>query len=339
MKSNVFYSLMILLGLSGVGHAQQYIIFERQTTINQKEIAKGIFLSQNEVMVKSKDTTLSIFNLYFSSDTSDLYPLNSKNIADNSKSISFLNNDIVITAVPLVKPGEQLQYKEISSAELAGFEIIKPLEILKKELPDLYIHATQRYYTMPSLKTLNYRLIIKDKGKYYFVKQPVLLVTNLVCSDLWYFPTEFKDGVLNASTKFSKSYRMPDFKKMAAETGSSFLWKELQNRIYLGDVDKNSDFGIPVYSYWEFLSGDAISILSEKNNLKQYQPGLGSFTLLPKFGIVNCTLDYYLKNKLPEYPGSSPKSTFDIISVNNLSPKAIGEVYNKTRSKVINAVE
>lgn len=112
-----------LVTTSLLSYGQQYILFERQITLNQKKLTTNIFLSQNESKLKSNDTTLFIFNYYFSSDTSGNPPLNIKQLEKNNQNLQFLGNDVLITAVPLIKPGDQLKLTRITSKDFSMLDL------------------------------------------------------------------------------------------------------------------------------------------------------------------------------------------------------------------------
>lgn len=207
--------------------------------------------------------------------------------------------------------------------------------MLKKSILPLYTHVTSRAFTMPALKTIEYNLIIKEGKEYFKVEQPVLVVYNLIGNDLWYFPNQFKDGLLNVSYRYTKRYHLSDFTKIRNETKNDFIWKELHDRTYIADVSNQNDFKFPIFEYWEFPNGDSKSIILNPKELKQYHSGLGSFSLLPHVGIVNCTLDYYLKGRIL----FNQKSNFKITSINTLTPERFGELYRSRLPKTIIATE
>ncbi|WP_316792835.1 hypothetical protein [Pedobacter frigoris] len=285
--------------------------------------------------MKSGDTTLHLFNYYFTSHPKDLTPLNVKELSKSIQGLKYVYNDILVTAVPIIKPGDTLKYTQIDPQKISSLTIIDKLALLKQAIAPIYAHATTRNFEMPALKTLEYNLIIKQGKQYFKISQPVLVVYNLICNNMIYFPNQFKDGILTASDKYSKGYNMGDFKEIADETKNAFIWKELENRTYLSETVRNNPFNLKIFSYWEFLNADVESIKLNPAVLKQYHPGLGSFDLLPKVGIVNCTMDYYLTGKIL----FNQKSRFKIMTVNGKTPQSFGKLYQPERSNEIKAVE
>jgi len=318
------------------GYNQEFIVFERKTGLNSKQVHSNLFLSQTDVVLKSGDTTVRIFNYYYSSEKEWIGPLNVKSLYENTQHLKSLANDVLITAVPLINPGDTLLRTKITEKELLSLNVVSPDQMLKNALPLLYTHATSRDFSMPALKTIQYKLIIKEGNQYYKITQPILVVYNLICNDLWYFPNEFKDGILTVSDRYIKKYNISDFERMRNETGNNgFLWKKLYDRTYISNVSDDNDFNARVFSYWEFPNGDVQSISLKPKVLRQYHPGLGSFSLLPKIGIVNCTLDYYLKNQIL----FNQRSSFQIISVNSRIPKEFGALLKRALPKAIKGSE
>lgn len=327
--------LILLIFWSTICCSQKNILFQKHHGLNTTKISSKISLSQNQVVLKSADTTLHIFNFYFSSDSLTVSNLNYKELVANHKEQAYLPNDVVITAVPIILKGDTLRYKKLNKTDIGASEVVSNQELLKIYFDKLYVHATSREFSMPSLKTLAYNLIIQDGDEYFMVAQPVLLVSHFVSADLWYFPNEFKSGVLNASHRFSKTYRMDDFERMNAESPYAFVWRQLFDRIYISEVENENLFGLRMFHYWELLNGDTESIYSETKDLKQYHPGLGSFSFIPKIGIVNCTLDYYLKGKIL----FDQQCELEAVSINGLTPNSFGKAFISKQPQLIRTEE
>lgn len=324
--------LILLLNSSLYSYSQEFVLFSRHQGIPWKKITPQIILSENEVTVGAKDTTVSIFNLYYTSDSTRLYHLQSKDLKLQKNGLKALSNDILITLVPLVSPGESLRLKKITNNEFKKLNVVSHTQLLSKALPKLYAHATQDLYTMPSLKSREYHLVIQENGNHYLVEQPVISVIHLICADNWYFPNQFKEGIISVAQSHMKAYTIGDIRNIQTESNNNLeTRKQVYNRIYFSGMDKTSVPGLSVYNYWEMLNDDAWSIKVIKGDIKQYHPGLGSFSFLPKIGIVNCTLDYYLKGEI-RY---NQRNNFKIQSVNGFSPTELGKKIIAKNSNII----
>lgn len=341
MKNRILFFWGIIM-LTKISQGQEYILFEKQQSLNHKMIVPGIFLSQNDVLLKHGDTTLTVFNFYFYNDKTDVWGLDLKALEDSQKDISLLRNDVLICAVPLIKPGEQLQYIKLTPAELEKLKIISIKELLLNTVPSLFTHVTTRKASMPSLKSLKYDLIIKDGTDYFKVIQPVLVSQFIIYSAEWYFPNHFKDGVLNASyPNYIKTYNMQDFDKIDNEVRRSFIWRELQNRIYVSKIENIKAYH-PIYHYWEFPGRGARRFSIKDRIFDQAHPGLGSFDFLPKIGVLNCTLYFYLQREthgeMAECCENHPTS-LKITSINSLNPETFYSKYRDSFPKNIRFIE
>lgn len=336
MKTKLILSIIaIWLSLNLPTYSQKAILFDRTKGYSNTLILPGIFLSQNEAEVKRGDTTINIFNFYFSSDTLNTHPLNADKVYKNDQ-LTTLYNDIVISAIPIVTPGTKLKLKQISEETYKNMKVMSKEGMLRFVLPSLRTHATTRQHQMPSLKYSDFSLIIKHNGVYYQVEHPVFVTTNLVCNDQWYFPNQFRDGILNVNEEFTKSYDISYFTNIARETKrQDFVERELTARIYLSKINRDNPFKMYVFDYWEFLNGDSQSIHMNLQKLKQYHPGLGSFSFLPKVGVINCTLDYYLTGKIRV----NQQVTYDHIILNRLSPQQFERSFKTGERNMIRSIE
>lgn len=339
-------ALLLILSFKLSTKAQEYIVFEKQKGINSKLILPELSLSQNDIVLKSVDTNVYIFNfLYKGTDKlkwGNINPILQKYDDPNKP---FIDN-ILITAVPIVKPGEKIILKKITKEDFSKVKQVTNEELLIRSLPDLYIHLTKtganqpRFYTkMPTLKTLEYRLIIKDENVYYEIQQKVL-VTKFNLGYLGaYFPNQFKDGFLNYLENYSplnsrrllKTYRYQELQDKIKEMRETPLKNLIYDRIYLSSIDTMPSLKKYVFNYWEYPNGDGDieTIYLKPAKLAQYHPSLGSFSFLPRIGIINCTLDYYLKNKVL----FDQKINFQIMSINSLSFETFKKNYNDSLPK------
>ncbi|MEJ2882264.1 hypothetical protein [Pedobacter sp. GR22-6] len=300
--------------------SQQYIVFERKQTLTWKPVVNQILLAQNEVLTKHGDTSLSIFNLYFTSDTVDIGRLNSDTLRKEGNRLTSLSSDVLFTMVPMITPGDQLKLKKISKNEVAALNVLSHEQVLKNIIPKLATVSEAALYEMPSLKSKDFRLIIKMRDAYFLVEQQVLSVAQVVSHVDWYFPNQFKDAVIPYSLTYQKAYRFKDIENFRKDFRDiKLIRQQIQNRIYFSGVDTANVFHLPIYNYWESLNDDAMSIMFSSQKLEQFQPGLGSFGFIAKIGIVSCTLDYYLKK---EILFDQPQN-FKVISVNGLDPKNV----------------
>lgn len=327
----VFY-LVVLILFSSISQAQQTIVFEKQLGIQKKRVLPNLWLFQNDINLVAQDTTLSIFNLYYSPDSTTTYGLNLPALLESKTDVKKLMNDILITAIPLVKPGEKLSFTKLSTTEIKNLNIADHTKLLSQAIPVLYSNITSRNYSLPSIKTMQYDLVIKVKNEYLKVNQPVVVLYYIIYPENAYFPNQFKDGVLNVGRlSFAKEYAYKDFEKIASEVKQSYIWNELTGRVYIAKIDTSYSLN-PIYHYWEFL-GRGPRMFSIKNRtIGRGQPVLGNFQFLEKVGIINCTLDFFLKSKWAQNMGEccwNEPASFKIISINSLDPKVFRERYKK----------
>ncbi|RYE42435.1 MAG: hypothetical protein EOP48_23395 [Sphingobacteriales bacterium] len=175
---------------------------------------------------------------------------------------------------------------------------------------------------MQKNRTLKYKLILDENGTYYLIDRPVLILAYFISDNLWYYPNEFQSGVLNASYRFSKLYNQSDFEKLGKETHYSVnIQKQLYDRAYPFRVDELNEFKLPVFSYWEWLNSEA-NFMVGNNRFRNYSPGLGTFSVVPKVGIVNASF----KPSLREASMPSDKLDLKIRSVNGVSPGEFAEL-------------
>ena len=312
MKKIIFVSLVIALFSTRVVKAQEYLVFERQKGINKKKIVHNLSLSQNEVELNSGDTILNIFNWYFT-------------LKDNNE----LLNQVIVTATPLIRPNDQLNLKKISKGEYNSLNILNAKALLERSLTDLKKHLGTRTNLMPPLKTISLGLIIKDDSAYYMVQQKVLVSQFTVITAPWYFPNEFKNGVLNINTQ-TKTYQLSEIRQIETEMKQKKLsynfLNKIYNKIYVSSVNNNFGINAPIYNFWEFPNDDVESSLLNLPQLHEFNLGLGSFDFLPNIGVINCSLDVYLKNTIL----FNQKPQFNITNINSISLKLFKEQYNNS---------
>lgn len=336
MKKVIIIFLFIILQHTSWSQ-ESYLIFEKHIGINKEIISPNLFVSQNDIQLKKKDTTMQIFNFLYTTDRLKFKwgDINSslKKFDDYKATLS----NILITAVPLIKPGEKLILKKLNRKELALLKITTHKNLLEKSLPDLYVHFTEHSNNMPSLKTLDLGLIIKDGDNYFKVQQKVLTTKYILYYTQAYFPNQFKDGSLIIPNDYSlvsnkpflKTYQLTDIQKMLNELKGTLIINEIYDKIYLSSVIEMPNLKEYIFNFWEFPNGDVESIFLNPVKLKQYHPGLGSFSFLNKIGVINCSLDFYLYNKVL----FNQKETFEIITINSLILEKFKENYNSSISK------
>ncbi|MGF1924803.1 MAG: hypothetical protein ACQUHE_11540 [Bacteroidia bacterium] len=325
----LFYKILFTLFIVSLTlkvDAQKYIVFERHHGINKHEFIPGLQVSHNEVQLQALDTNLFIFNWYFTPKEGFKWSGIGRNLTSINDDIA---NQILITAVPLIIPKETLALRKLSLDEYKMLEITSKEQILERTLEDFHVHFTQNKNIMPPLKTLEYGLIIKDKEQYYMVRQKVLVSQFLLRGDDWYFPNEFRSGVLNTNTQI-KTYQLNDIlaieKEMRPKQIPYRYLDKIYNRIFVSSINKSQEFNEFVFNFWEYLSDDAVSSLLNLTTLHDFNLGLGSFEFLPNVGIINCTLDACIKKKI----SYNQKSYFKIRSVNSLSLKDFQNLYKNS---------
>lgn len=322
---NKILSILILNILTTMVNAQSYIVFERQIGINNHEFKPGLQLSQNEVTLKTIDTNLRIFNWYFSPTPAFKWSNLSTNVPITHDSIT---NQVLITAVPLITPRENLALRKLSLEEYGALTIISKEKLLEHTLKDFYFHFNQKRHLLPPLQTFEYGLIIKDKQDYYIVMQKVLVSRFIIRGDQWYFPNEFKSGVLNANTQI-KTYQLKDILAIEKEMRSKKMREKIYNRIFVSAIDRSPEFNDYIFHFWEYRSDDVVSSLLDIPKLQEFNLGLGSFEFLPNVGIINCTLDAYIKRKI----SFNVPSYFKIRSINAVKLSDFQNRYKNSLNK------
>lgn len=325
------YSITLALGLIYVipSYSQEYIIFKKQKGFNKTAVLREIDLSQNYVQSEFPDTIIDIYNYYFTSNHDVLPQLGSFEIEQQNSQLTHLAVDFVVSAVVARKTGTDVSTKVLSKDEVSKLNVFSQQQFLETFYAKAKHQMGSRKPGMPFNRTLEYKLIIHDGDRYLLIDQPVLLTWYLVCATDWYFPNQFQAGVLNASPKFVKFYRLSDFTKIISESPYKVL-KQFHDRVYPFKKDDVNDFGFSLFSYWEYLNADAgymISSLFYKN----YHLGLGTFTLLPKVGIVSCSL----RSSILETNMPTDISNHKILAINGVKPIEFKQllqkyVYNRT---------
>jgi hypothetical protein len=328
--NKVKYLIFVLLfGFKLSSTAQEYILFEKHKGINSKEVSAGLMLAQNNIELKVGDTSLTIFNFYYTPQYTTVFDNLGKKIP---ALLDEVKNKILVSAVPLIKPGEQLQLKKLSESEFNQLNIINNNQLFERSVIDLNKHFYPRKYSMPALKTLQYQLIIKEGANFYLVIQPTLVSQFILGASLWFFPNEFINGVLNTNPAV-KMYQFKDIevieKELMSNKDRTILFPKITNKIYVSGIDEKSGFKRPVFSYWEYHDGGVESTLFNIPKLHEANLGLGSFSFLQDIGIINCTLDAYLKRKILY----NQKQTFNIISINGQSLEQFKETYKNSLPK------
>lgn len=330
--------IFLLAGLFANG--QEYIVFEQQNSLNHKAVAEELSLSQNDVVIKSGDTTVQIFNLFYSS-SAILYKWSkvSQSLAKFEDLKLPAINNILLTAVPLIKPNEQLTLKKLTQKEFSALKIATDSSLIKDALPDLVTLLSGKWYNPPSLKTWQYGLVIKNNGEYYQVQQKVLVTKYTIAYTDAYFPDQFLRGLLvytdvplsSTSKQIIKPYRYAEIQKILAQMKSTQLTVDVYDKTYISSVSNISGLKTPVFNYWEFpyYNGDVQSIQLNPSRIAQYHPGLGSFAYLKDIGIINCSLDYHFKKKI----AYDQSLNFKIVAINSLPLNKFVALYNKQKVK------
>ncbi|MXV49948.1 hypothetical protein GS399_03115 [Pedobacter sp. HMF7647] len=336
---NILFFAIISFEASG----QSYMIFEVNKGINLKKISERVSVSENVIELQAADTTLSIFNFYFTTNNFKKTGFDKEGLTKSKSGIDYLQNDVLVSIVPLIKPGETLRIKNLTYKELQKLKAIKPEELLTMAIARLTKSIDDRNYSRPSLKTLEFNLIIKDGNAYHLIEQIPLTTFFVTCSEPWYFPNQFKDGVLNiAEANYLKAYSFSDLKKIINQTYAGYIANELKGRIYLEKIDILKDISsAPVYHYWEYPGAGPWQFSIKNRTISSSHPGLGSFLFLEKIGVVNCTLDFYLNENWKKNFGECCQDSihFKIKSVNNIELSSFKNLYNATLSKSIRGGE
>ncbi len=324
---SISFSLLLLFVMPCF--SQEYIVFKRQKGFNKATLSGMIEMSQNHVETASADTVVDIYNYYFTSN-SEMIPLLTL-IEDERKDslLTRIKADLVVSAVVVRKMGGVVLTKVLSKDEVKKLDTFSEQQVLET----FYGYATKQMGSrspgMRYNRMLQYKLIINDGEKYILIDQPVLLTCYLVGKAEWYFPNEYRAGFLNASPEFLKFYTLLDFKKVINESPDN-VWKQFHDRVFAYKKDETNDFGFPLFYYWELLNGDA-GYMIRSLYYKNYHLGLGTFSLLPKVGIVSCSL----RSSISETVMPTDISNYKIQAINGVTPSEFKLllkkfVYNRT---------
>jgi len=332
MKLNIpflFFITGLLLFLNEASNAQKYIVFERQKGFNKREFKPGLQLSQNEISLKAADTNLFIFNWYYTPNIAFRWSSLDPSLTTVHDGIA---NRILITAVPLIAPKENLEVRKLSVAEFKTLKIISQETLLTQTLKDFYVHLNQRKNQMPPLKTIELGLVIKENNHYYMVKHKLLVSQFILRGDNWYFPNEFKNGVLNINPEI-KTYQLDEIlafeKDMRKKKIPNSYLEKIYNKIYVSSVQKSEEFNNLTFKFWEYLNDDVVSSLLNIPKLYEFNLGLGSFEFLADVGIINCTLDAYLKKQI----SFNQTQFLKIITINSLNLKDFQNLYRNAQKE------
>lgn len=292
----ILYAFIISLIISFSVCAQEYIVFEEQKGAHNSKPLQGLNMSLNHVELAAGDTCLSLYNWYLSPKAGFNWKLLSPQLSILSQK---LLNNLVIVAVPLTNTKEN--YKKLSYKQLQQLKIISNDTLIKRLLVDLNKHMQPRTALMPALKTLKYGLIVKRGKVHYLVQNPVLVTQFIVSHERTYFPNEYRNGTL-AINPNNATYSFETIDKLDKELRKKELprkWLEkIVNRIYLSKIDVHHQFNRPVFSFWEYPNDDVVSSLFPLKELHEFNLGLGSFQYVDGIGIINATLDTFLKHQI-----------------------------------------
>ncbi len=320
MKTLIIF-LLSMIYISA--NSQEYIVFEEQTGVNNRDLLKGLTLSNNNVELVAEGTSINLYNWLFSPQAGFSWETLSPSFSTLSKK---LLNNLVIVAVPLQT--NQKSYRELSQKVLDSFNIITTDTLLARSLLDLNKHMLGRTAQMPALKTIAYGLIIKKNNIYYLVDGPILITQFITTYEPSYFPNDFRNGSLaiNPENNIYDFETIDQIRRELREKNFPQKWLEkIVNRIYLAKVDKSTAFKTAVFSFWEYPNDDVESSLLNLKKLHEFNLGLGSFQYVDGVGIINATLDTFLKRKIL----FQQEPYFSIKRINNLSLANFLSDFNK----------
>ncbi|WP_199118586.1 hypothetical protein [Pedobacter sp. ASV28] len=289
---------IISLAISISVYSQEYIVFEEQKGANSRELLQGLKLSLNSVELDSGDTSITLYNWFFS-------PQVGFNWKSLSPSLSILSqkllNNLVIVAAPIGQTERRKSFRKLSAQELEKLEVITIDTLLGRSLLDLNKHTLPRTVYMPPLKTIQYGLIVKRGQDFYLIQSPILITYFVVSYEPVYFPNEFRNGTLainpnNATYDFKT---IDNIEKEFRKKELPHKWLEkIVDRVYLSNIDLMVPLNKSIFSFWEYPNEDVMSSLLNLKNLHEFNMGLGSFQYIDGIGIVNATLDTFLKHKI-----------------------------------------
>lgn len=316
----VYLTLLTCALLSAIpGYGQEYVIFRKKKGFNSTTLSENISLYQNHVTTaKSPDTLIDLYNYYYNHpEKYRLYELNFfEKQAPNTK-LTSIPADLIVTAVVQHLPGTRIPLKKLTKAQVDTMKILSKQEMLETFYGKAKQQVDSRRYGMPINRTLKYKLIINEGNNYFLIDQPIPIVTYFVAENPWYFPTDFKAAVLNVNDRSDKHYTYGHLELMANDTRFRIpLWYRLFDRVYPAKKGVLPGFKFTSYTFWELLNGDAEMMYGNKI-FPNYHPGLGTFTLLPKVGIIDCSLKSSIRNhNIPE-----DLSRHIVESINDLNPE------------------
>jgi len=309
--------LLIVLLSFNVSLAQQYILFEKFKGVNKTQLGPDLYLFQNNIELQNRDTTLSIFNLYFSIDTLKTYGLQLKLLGEAQKDINKLENDILVTLIPLTKPGEKLRFKKLSRNDIRSLSILSNQDLLSKAVNALSLKLNNN--RLSALRSLDYNLIIKEGNDYYSIEQTVYLEFNIIYIARSFLPNEYKDGVLNiAKPPYNKTYTWSDIEKFGP-LSYQHVWEQLGNRNYISSIDESYSRK-PIFHFWKLTRNSSNLVDINRKIVYPGFEGLNNFYFLEKVGIINCNVDVFYSVRKKESHGEPMK--MDIAFINSLPPIA-----------------
>jgi len=301
------------------GYSQEYIIFRKKKGFNSTILSENISLYQNHVTTaKSPDTLIELYNYYYNRPGNyRIHELRPFEKQDPNTKLTSIPADLLVTAVVQHLPGTRIPLKKLTKAQLDTMKIFSEQQMLETFYTKARQQVDSRRYGMPINRTQKYKLIINEGNNYFLIDQPTPIVTYFVAENQWYFPTDFKAAVLNVNDRSSKHYTYGHLELMANEPRFRIsLWYRLFDRVYPAKKEVLTGFKFTSYTFWELLNGDA-EMMYGNNFFRNYHPGLGTFTLLPKVGIIDCSLKSTIRNhNMPE-----DLSRHIVESINDLDPE------------------
>ncbi|RZK13700.1 MAG: hypothetical protein EOO43_17505 [Flavobacterium sp.] len=294
--NQILLLLLIILSFALTAKGQDNILFEREVGVNPKSIYSGLISLQTEIQLHANDTARHIFNLYFKSNGQFKWRNHIKGLSPENNFYDKYN-EIIITAVPIIPPGQNLKLIEINAGDLLKSSLISNVELLKRAGAAFFADLNRRQYSMPPLNSLSYGLIIKENGKYFKVNMPVMVSFNYVSEDFQYYPLQYNSGSLSARGLGTKTFRRSDFDgylKAASGYGTDIRFN-VAYRTYPSKVIADNEFSDLIYLYWEFQPYTEVQVPKDR---PQELPGLGSFYFLRNVGVINCTMDHFFHKKI-----------------------------------------
>ncbi|WP_142685324.1 hypothetical protein [Chitinophaga polysaccharea] len=317
--------ILIIIALLFTGNlkAIEYILYDADKEGNNMPLDPFRFYFNEAEIVRNSDGLIwNIYNIYFTAsdfESRNFSPTEFLHAYDDYKQ---LRTDILISITPLYLNNKDKKVIELKNkAALDTINFISPGQLLQRSIRNLYaadfasdnecLPENVKRSMNARIKSLDYKLVIKERGKYYLIDNDILTEFYYIYASNFVFPNEIKGygGIYlpEESQYFTPGYIWDTLPKERGGLGLNERWKNYQLqtcfKTYCASADSLGSLNL--FNYWIYGTPPPFGTPKFINYKKfiQVRPyivrnGIGSFQFFPRIGILNGNYDFYLNDDL-----------------------------------------